>query len=421
MMNFSVLLNNISAISDRYRAMAELSGENFNLFRIVGLTSDEVRVHSAFLANLLNPKGSHGQKDIFLKLFVEMVGIDSFLCENAKVKIEKWIGAKSTTEGGRVDILITDTNGFQIIIENKIYAGDQENQLIRYRNSVSDKSKLKLFYLTLEGDMPDEEKSCRDQVNGIELKVDEDYQLLSYRKDIIEWLEHCREKATTKPLLREGVTHYINLLKYLTNQNIHQEMNKEIVELLSQPANIKNLHLLSKGIVETQIVIQKKFWNLLIEEFRKKGFDISTKTCTDTFIEEYYSKSRDYKYYGIEIRLGTKGNVLYRYGIRIDEYIYGGFTLRDIDKKQLNCAQPEYTSLVSIVKRIDPDYKSNDYWMGWKVLKPELYFKYPTNETYKRLANLEDTISDMIEAICMDIKRFWQEIKIDSEHKMDQI
>ena len=48
-------------------------GENFNVFNVLGLWSEEVRLHSAMLAELLNPEGSHGCGEAFLKLFIEQV------------------------------------------------------------------------------------------------------------------------------------------------------------------------------------------------------------------------------------------------------------------------------------------------------------------------------------------------------------
>lgn len=37
------------------------NGDFFNIFSILKMETDEVKTHSAFLAELLNPKGSHGQ------------------------------------------------------------------------------------------------------------------------------------------------------------------------------------------------------------------------------------------------------------------------------------------------------------------------------------------------------------------------
>lgn len=113
-------------------------GELFNVFNILNLSTNETRTHSAFLAELLRPDGSHGMHDTFLKLFLDSVTSlqdFDFKTENAKVTVEYSVGQinKNATEGGRLDILITSGNK-AIIIENKIYAEDQKNQLRRLKN-----------------------------------------------------------------------------------------------------------------------------------------------------------------------------------------------------------------------------------------------------------------------------------------------
>jgi hypothetical protein len=65
------LLSQVGAISKKYEELAKVTGENFNVFRVLKIHSDEVRMHSALLGELLNPQGSHGQNDVFLKLFIE--------------------------------------------------------------------------------------------------------------------------------------------------------------------------------------------------------------------------------------------------------------------------------------------------------------------------------------------------------------
>lgn len=42
-----------------------------NIFRLLGITTDEVRTHSALLADLLNPRGTHGQGSLFLATFLQ--------------------------------------------------------------------------------------------------------------------------------------------------------------------------------------------------------------------------------------------------------------------------------------------------------------------------------------------------------------
>lgn len=81
-------------------------------------------MHSFLIAKLLDPNGEHGQGQLFLKCFLEMLGIEIHQNEN-------WI---VTSEIGRIDILIKRKFPHAaIVIENKSnYAVDQENQLYRY-------------------------------------------------------------------------------------------------------------------------------------------------------------------------------------------------------------------------------------------------------------------------------------------------
>ena len=131
------LLNQIGAILKGYKRIIANSSDNYNIFKILNLQTDEVNLHSLFLAELMNPKGSHNKGNIFLKEFLISISTelkDIIDLDTINVTVEKFIGpiSKDKTTGGRIDILIEDKNGNCIIIENKIYAGDQEKQLLRY-------------------------------------------------------------------------------------------------------------------------------------------------------------------------------------------------------------------------------------------------------------------------------------------------
>lgn len=93
----------------------------FNVFEILGMQSNETRLHSALIAELLNPEGNHGLGAEPLRAFVAEVCNDSladFKCDNAKVFIEYNIGRVEVDydAGGRIDIVIKDGEGKAIII-----------------------------------------------------------------------------------------------------------------------------------------------------------------------------------------------------------------------------------------------------------------------------------------------------------------
>ena len=105
--NLQHLLEKATLINTKYQDIAKITGENFNVFNILGVESEEVRTHSAFLGELLNPNGSHGMKECFLKLFCEHLNLKWFDYTNALLEIEKYTGriTDDCKQGGNIDIL----------------------------------------------------------------------------------------------------------------------------------------------------------------------------------------------------------------------------------------------------------------------------------------------------------------------------
>ena len=111
------LLQQVKLITKYYSQLSTQSGEGFNVFKVINMTHNETSVHSRFIAELLNPKGSHGQGNVFLKIFTEL------FCENlnldystATTKIEKSIGPKDLETGGRLDIIVSDKKNHRNVI-----------------------------------------------------------------------------------------------------------------------------------------------------------------------------------------------------------------------------------------------------------------------------------------------------------------
>jgi hypothetical protein len=258
----SNLLQQVSIIQKKYDDLAEYSGEHYNVFDILGVRSDELS-HSTILTNLLDAKGKHGQKDIFLKLFIEQIHplleksryseyINSFDTENATAKKEISIGGVKydTAEGGRVDIVVGSSHK-HLVIENKIYAGDQDQQLLRYNNHYKNDP---IIYLTLNGDEPSK-ASKGDLVLGT------DFICISYHTDLSNWLEKCIKEMANKPIIRETLNQYLFLIKSLTNQSNNNKMSEEIVKTMR--LNIKSSFEISNNINE----LRKSLFSSFIEKF----------------------------------------------------------------------------------------------------------------------------------------------------------
>lgn len=245
------MLNQVSAIARTQRKITQLSGENFNVFRILKLESKEVRTHSAFLGELLNPAGSHGMKDIFLKLFIEQIGFPEFDTDSAKLIVEKYIGQIDADylQGGRIDIYLESKDQY-LFIENKIYAIDQRNQLLRYYKH---KPKAKLLYLTLKGD---EYAAAND-----DMQAGKHYHQLSYRDDITQWLVRCHQAAAAHPIVRETILQYSHLINDLTGKNTSDFMKEETKQLLlGDFASFESAWYCKQLVEELAQEVPKLFW-----------------------------------------------------------------------------------------------------------------------------------------------------------------
>ncbi|MFL9836105.1 PD-(D/E)XK nuclease family protein [Flavobacterium sp. ST-75] len=274
------LLNQISIINKKNTEILDATGGRFNMFRICGVNHYE-NTHSAILAELLNPNGTHGLKHILLESFIENLGeyftIEKFNSKTARVKIEH------SSEEGRVDILIDDNEKRAIIIENKIYAKDQPEQLIRYnRFAQMYENGYQLLYLTLFGDNASEQSSGNVP-----------YLSISYREHIINWLEKCVLIASRSPIVRETLIQYINHLKQLTNQDMDSKNKEEITEVLSKIENLRAAQAIYQNYSATYNYLAEKYFNPKMEEFiSQKGLFYHYEWSEEKYIKFYITSPK---------------------------------------------------------------------------------------------------------------------------------
>ena len=262
----------------------EDNGISYNVFDVLGLATSEVGLHSAILTSLLMPTG-HGAGRKFLEAFLKIPSLklpDHFLDpEKTVVEKEKYIGPVTDTEGGRIDLYLSDGKNY-LVIENKIYAADQKNQLLRYHNY---KDSARLVYLTLNGSEPADES-----LGGVLSR--EDVTCLSYRDDIIPWLQECVRISASLPYIRETLNQYIHTLKQLTNTDM--VTNNEIINLLCEEKNIESIFMVRNNFDAAINRIMKDFLSALSEKtVSETGFslDFFTDKMTDSYSRITFSRN----------------------------------------------------------------------------------------------------------------------------------
>ena len=143
----------------------------FNFLEVLGVSKSENR-HSRFLAWLLDPRGTHGLGDYFLRRFLLRVTSYARSCRVAGTTaltafdVDQWKlrDVTAETERHRIDILVSsEEDGFLCAIENKVFSGEHGNQLRRYRQMIErDYARLAPLYvlLTVEGRSPANEEDA---------------------------------------------------------------------------------------------------------------------------------------------------------------------------------------------------------------------------------------------------------------------
>jgi hypothetical protein len=300
MEKLKVLLQNVGVIEQKYSDLAEYSGEHFNVFEILGVRSNELS-HSSILAYLLDTKSKHGQRDLFLKLFLEQIEnrfkenpqsyndyLKNFDSQNSSANKEIYVGGINLdlAEGGRVDIVISAGNQ-NIVIENKIYADDQELQLVRYTNHFKNQP---IIYLTLEGFEPSESSKGN-------LELNKDFICCSYKTDIKEWLEKCIKEMANKPFIRETLNQYLLLIQQLTNQANNNKMSEEISKLIVNNIDAFDAFI---TILETEDSVKKEIIKILQKQLLElelivENFTLSSKQYSGFELTNEKLKSKNLK------------------------------------------------------------------------------------------------------------------------------
>jgi len=199
---------------------------SFNVFDLI--RPDENRL-SDVLALLLNPRGAHGQGDLFLRLLIKH--LDSGLSpQHTK---QAWVQREAPTHRidnnrRRIDVLV-DANDL-VAIENKVNAAEQQEQVKDYLEhlrcwSESRSVRSTLIYLTPGGRPPDSisREIVDREVAGNQLRC------WSYGQHLREWLEVCRSQCEA-PRFRDFLSdfiHYIELVLKRESENQQEQITCE--------------------------------------------------------------------------------------------------------------------------------------------------------------------------------------------------
>lgn len=164
-----IIESNLAKLSDAFKELKEKLSQyelppEFNIFEAIGMVHQEIR-HSYLLSYLLDPKQNHGLGDKLAKslLFQILSDNPSVIKPYILTDLEVWNLSHLIVkrEWRNIDILLLDqVHNIAIIIENKVYSSEHDNQLSRYLETITQVYKgwkVLPIYLTPNGILPTHE------------------------------------------------------------------------------------------------------------------------------------------------------------------------------------------------------------------------------------------------------------------------
>lgn len=259
--------------ADRQRAMGK---HDYNIFTLFHGFSDEVNLHSNFIASLLDPNGDHYKGDLFLKLFLETCGIDDFSIDTSRATVFK--------EFKHIDIYISDGKK-HIILENKVYAKDQPTQIARYIKAIQNKDTededICVLYLHPDGKLPDDQSFGDYHAKLLGENPSIKFKVISYGKEILEWIDKCKNEVSNLTDLNIFLSQYKDVIEMIYNRykRIDKMETANLVEIFKE--NYTAVSEIANKYQETR----KK----IIDEFFKNVKDILENDLKDKYSIELNS------------------------------------------------------------------------------------------------------------------------------------
>lgn len=419
---FTSLLRQAAWLKEKIDAIASASGENFNIFTILDRETDEVKTHSAIIADLLNPDGLHGQGEVFARLFLKRLNIETHGdLRRARVRTEVGAG-----EHGRIDILF-EVDNFCVVMENKIHAYDQPGQLERYDRYATENAKfaddrVQLLYLTLHGSEPDK-GSLGSLPPG---KV----QCISYESDISGWLDACISEVAGIPQIRELLVQYQVLLRKLTGRhegNLIMALDEVLKERQGDTYNFELVPYLEKALENLRIEVEWQFWEDLRDrlegEKKSRAWRLERVTIEDVLevekptIERVHTRMRNRQWkYGWTFRVrpdhdllsNESSEILLRIeheGSSSESWVFFGFLLVARGERKTsrvthdNLRGDEFgRKFIKGAAELNVKLDADDLWLAWGYPKQHVSFLPETlvvkNGLMRRLLDKRDSVVD---------------------------
>jgi len=385
---------------------------NYNLLTAVLSPSDEVRLHSRMIYSLLDPNGKHFQGTLFLERFLKVLNIEGFDSSNLSLD-----SCSVYKEYENIDLYITDGTK-HIIIENKVHAGDQKNQIKRYIEIIkkedieADATDVLVLYLTLDGKVP-----SAHSLGGLSIEDDKlvkggseeaFYKSIQYKVEIMAWLEACQHEVQNITNLNQAIAAYQDVVKMINKEYQGKAMSLADYIIKDEKGVYAMALEVSKAMPELRKTISDSYFGKVVEQLRGKLGDdwvVEIKGCLSTscgFPLRAYKKEWD-----------ETNSLIFGFEFSTKDYnnCFLGVVRRN--KNMDNTKNVVVKRFEAEIKKCKENIRANEWWLDQNTfLKGDLveYIRTEENaeqklvdtflgliDVFERNSNLLTTINDNIQ------------------------
>ena len=277
---FAELAPRLETARDLERELDRKLAHRFNVLDY--LRKDELGL-SRIIADLLNPKKSHGQGPLFLQTLLGLERLKKARdwpdLDRSQISV---VVERRITSVRRIDISVhidgTDGQTHCLAIENKPYADDQENQVKDYLEYLGEKydERFLLIYISPTGEGPSEWSIRRTDLD----KWKDRFAIMPYRGgqedqsdefSLANWLGECRKNCEVDRLrwfLRDAEIFCQRTFGGQT-MTTNNERKATFDFVLSNPSNLKTALAVSESWPDVRDHVCEKFLKRLCHRIEK--------------------------------------------------------------------------------------------------------------------------------------------------------
>ena len=361
------------------KAKNELYDANrFNPFRF--MHTDENGL-SNILAFLLDSNEAHGQRDLFVRSFLQYLQLPKFLAyDRITVNTEK----STQSSQRRHDIFLEAYIGNKLVwvmsVENKLRgAHDQLRQMKDYWADLANykTDNRYMIYLPAQEAMPSHESIEKDDWQALQAK---DYAKILSARDLVKWLDQT-------PIVAPTMQNFIQQFKRFLNEEI-MNLSGESNELIAEIINNQDMLTAAMTVIDNSWEIYEQLLQILDKQLQDKlNSEFSDLLAKGWQYERLDNFGNRYFHIFIDPPKGRHWGMGFEfYKSWFQDAYYGVWAhKKELSEKKYQYLQEQFSEFVS-------RNKSNNFWLGWTWVEDnlrnwnaEIWAQIPNGQLAERL------------------------------------